>query len=236
MSYWKGKKKKKKKKKKKGQVPRITITPLATIMFHLAQTCSNKRGTFMIISRAKVGGTREKDRLTALSRLGTSASRAKWVHSTPTAQSNSKLRANPAGARISLGRWVILKSCSRRANLAALGRYPHRQPSRHTPPEPTGKMKYIHSEETLDIPEGGTINPLRRLNPNQSESMRAVSCQEKEEDKRQTATPEKQAHGSRTCNVLMHFGPIDRRPPTAFSSHQAGAHWDATDWASVPGD
>lgn len=32
-------------------------------------------------------------------------------------------------------------------------------PSSHEPPESTGKMKYLHSEETLDIPEGGTNNP-----------------------------------------------------------------------------
>lgn len=32
-----------------------------------------------------------------------------------------------------------------------------------TTPQPTGKMKYIHSEETLEIPEGGTIYPLRHF-------------------------------------------------------------------------
>lgn len=63
--------------------------------------------------------------------------------------------------------WVILKSCSReRVNLARP--FEDSLIDNHLatpPPEPTGKMKYIHSEETLEIPEGGTISLLRRPKP-----------------------------------------------------------------------
>lgn len=34
-------------------------------------------------------------------------------------------------------------------------------PFSHDNPESTGKMKYLHSEETLDIPEGGMIDSFR---------------------------------------------------------------------------
>lgn len=51
-------------------------------------------------------------------------------------------------------------------------------------------MKYIHSEETLEIPEGGTIDPLRRLHPKPKASQAEPSIARKEEDKRQNTTPE----------------------------------------------
>lgn len=87
----------------------------------------------------------------------------KWVH-VPPAQSNSKLRANPAGARISPG--PVGDSQKLQPESEPRGPFEDTlidNPSRHTTPEPTGKMKYIHSEETLEIPEGGTVDLLRRL-------------------------------------------------------------------------
>lgn len=187
----------------------------------------------------RAGGQAGREANGRLSPIGTSEA-TRQSGSNPTAQSNSQLRAeNPKQAHeFRLGRWAILKSCSWRANLAA----PFEDtlidnPSRHTPPEPTGKMKYIHSEETLEIPEGGTVDPLRCLNPPAPNASQAEpSIARKEEDK----TTRHGNGGSRPTEtdmqVLMPCESTERQPPRPYFLANRRPHRDATSWGSVSGD
>lgn len=100
-----------------------------------------------LLSLIVTGGTRSKS--------GSTFHRRKVIPSS---------EQNPAGARISPG--PVGDSQKLQPESEPRGPFEDTlidNPSRHTTPEPTGKMKYIHSEETLEIPEGGTVDLLRRL-------------------------------------------------------------------------
>lgn len=96
-------------------------------------------------------------------------------------------------------------------------------------------MKYIHSEETLEIPEGGTVNFLRRLN---SSPKRAKPNRQLPEKRWTNDRPRRRRSRSTETDMQISIPcePSEKATVAAYFSRQQEPHSDATIWGSVSGD